>query len=40
MITFNNRITAGRALAEALFLKNYPDPVVLALPRGGRSAWT
>ena len=32
---FNNRIAAGQALAEALVKKDYADPVVLALPRGG-----
>ena len=35
MNSFNNRIEAGQALAEELVKKNYPDPVVLALPRGG-----
>jgi putative phosphoribosyl transferase len=35
MTTFNNRKAAGRALAEVLVSRNYPDPVVLALPRGG-----
>ncbi len=35
MNSFNNRIEAGQALAEELAKKNYPDPVVLALPRGG-----
>src|SRR6516165_11491149 len=33
--TFKNREEAGRALAEALLSKALPDPVVLALPRGG-----
>lgn len=32
---FANRAEAGRALAEALKKKALPDPVVLALPRGG-----
>jgi putative phosphoribosyl transferase len=32
---FKNREEAGRALAEALLSKGLPDPVVLALPRGG-----
>lgn len=32
---FSNRIAAGQALAEALVKKDYADPVVLALPRGG-----
>jgi len=32
---FSDRIAAGRALAKALVERNYPDPVVLALPRGG-----
>jgi putative phosphoribosyl transferase len=32
---FSNRIAAGQALAKALVEKGYPDPVVLALPRGG-----
>jgi putative phosphoribosyl transferase len=32
---FENRESAGRALAEALATKTLPDPVVLALPRGG-----
>jgi putative phosphoribosyl transferase len=35
MTTFNNRKAAGRALAEVLVSRNNPDPVVLALPRGG-----
>jgi len=33
--TFKNREEAGKALAEALLPKALPDPVVLALPRGG-----
>jgi putative phosphoribosyl transferase len=32
---FADRAEAGRALAEKLVEKNYEDPVVLALPRGG-----
>jgi putative phosphoribosyl transferase len=32
---FKNRESAGRALAEALSTKALPDPVILALPRGG-----
>ena len=32
---FENRVEAGKALAEALAAKALPDPVVLALPRGG-----
>ena len=32
---FKNREEAGKALAEALLSKALPDPVVLALPRGG-----
>jgi putative phosphoribosyl transferase len=32
---FENRQTAGKALAKALAAKGLPDPVVLALPRGG-----
>jgi len=35
MNSFNNRIEAGQALAEELAKRDYPDPVVLALPRGG-----
>ncbi len=35
MNRFSNRIAAGQALAKALVEKGYPDPVVLALPRGG-----
>ncbi len=36
MITpFKNRQAAGEALAKALSAKGLPDPVVLALPRGG-----
>jgi len=33
--SFKNRDEAGEALAEALLAKALPDPVVLALPRGG-----
>jgi putative phosphoribosyl transferase len=33
--SFKNREEAGEALAEALLAKALPDPVVLALPRGG-----
>jgi len=33
--SFENREEAGKALAEALLAKALPDPVVLALPRGG-----
>ena len=33
--SFENREQAGKALAEALLAKALPDPVVLALPRGG-----
>jgi len=33
--SFGNRVVAGRALAEILVSRNYPDPVILALPRGG-----
>lgn len=40
MTTFDNRITAGRALAEALVLKNYPDPGGTCLAARGRSAWS
>ncbi len=32
---FRDRIDAGRQLARALLAKTLPDPVVLALPRGG-----
>jgi putative phosphoribosyl transferase len=32
---FENRVEAGKALANALAAKALPDPVVLALPRGG-----
>ena len=32
---FENRAEAGKALAKALAAKALPDPVVLALPRGG-----
>ena len=35
MSGFLDRGAAGRALADALVAKNYRDPVVLALPRGG-----
>jgi putative phosphoribosyl transferase len=35
MSGFANRAEAGRRLAELLAAKDYPDPVVLALPRGG-----
>lgn len=35
MTPFANREAAGRALAEAIAAKSLPDPVVLALPRGG-----
>ncbi len=35
MKSFSNRIEAGQALAEELAKRDYPDPVVLALPRGG-----
>lgn len=35
MPAFSNRTEAGRALARLLSGRNYPDPVVLALPRGG-----
>ena len=35
MTPFADRISAGRALAKALAKRNYADPVVLALPRGG-----
>lgn len=35
MKPFENRIEAGRALAKEIAKQNYPDPVVLALPRGG-----
>jgi len=35
MTPFTNREAAGRALAEAIAAKSLPDPVVLALPRGG-----
>lgn len=33
--TFKDRAEAGRLLGEALAEKNFTDPVVLALPRGG-----
>lgn len=32
---FTDRAEAGRLLGEAISKKNYEDPVVLALPRGG-----
>ena len=32
---FSDRRDAGRQLAEILLLRNYENPVVLALPRGG-----
>lgn len=32
---YANRIEAGRTLAAALLEKQYPNPVVIALPRGG-----
>jgi putative phosphoribosyl transferase len=32
---FDDRTAAGRALAEHLLLRDFVDPVVLALPRGG-----
>jgi putative phosphoribosyl transferase len=35
MTPFTNREAAGKALAEAVAAKCLPDPVVLALPRGG-----
>ena len=35
MSGFHNRVEAGRLLAEVLATRDYPDPVVLALPRGG-----
>ena len=35
MTPFKNREAAGKALAEAVAAKSLPDPVVLALPRGG-----
>ncbi len=34
-VLFENRTEAGRKLAEALAKRDYKDPVVLALPRGG-----
>jgi putative phosphoribosyl transferase len=34
-IPFADRQTAGRALGDELKAKNYAEPVVLALPRGG-----
>ena len=35
MTPFQNREVAGKALADAVAAKLLPDPVVLALPRGG-----
>ncbi|MBT8476595.1 MAG: phosphoribosyltransferase [Alphaproteobacteria bacterium] len=35
MSRYKNRVVAGQALAEALAERGYPDPIVLALPRGG-----
>ena len=35
MTRFKDRSAAGIRLAEVLLAKAYPDPVVLALPRGG-----
>jgi len=35
MSGFANRTEAGRELAALLAARDYPDPVVLALPRGG-----
>jgi putative phosphoribosyl transferase len=35
MTPFTNREAAGKLLAEAVAAKSLPDPVVLALPRGG-----
>lgn len=35
MTPFTNREAAGKALAKAVAAKSLPDPVVLALPRGG-----
>ena len=32
---FQDRTSAGRKLAGALASRDYPDPIVLALPRGG-----
>lgn len=32
---FQDRTSAGRALAGVLARRDYPDPIVLALPRGG-----
>lgn len=34
-MTFTTRTDAGEQLAEALAARDHPDPVVLALPRGG-----
>ena len=33
--TFANRMAAGRALARELAQQDLPDPIILALPRGG-----
>ncbi|WP_296762628.1 phosphoribosyltransferase [Sediminimonas sp.] len=35
MSNFHNRTEAGKALARVLVDRNYSDPVILALPRGG-----
>lgn len=35
MRTFQDRVDAGRQLAKVIIARNFPDPVVLALPRGG-----
>jgi len=32
---FADRVDAGRQLADEIASRNYPDPIVLALPRGG-----
>ena len=34
-VYFENRTEAGRLLADAIIERDYEDPVVLALPRGG-----
>jgi putative phosphoribosyl transferase len=34
-LPFENRTSAGRALAQKLEARDYPNPVVYALPRGG-----
>ena len=34
-MTFPTRADAGQQLAAALAARHFPDPVVLALPRGG-----